>query len=311
MTALLAAETGAGDLHPLEDVLVADRRADDLPAGRLDGRAGARRWTARTRPAPPPGSSPARRADRGPGCPGPGRRRRSGPAASTAIRRSASPSSANPTSAPAASTVRGQRRRRRRAALDVDVDAVRLGVDHLDLGPSPPGSRADRASPNRSRNRARPGARRPRSSPASPSRCSTVRVEQRRAVDRPAHLGVRDAAELLGPPDQPLELVLDRVVELEPGVVEHLEPVVVGRVVRRRDHDPGRERAPSREIGERRRRARRRRRGRRRRGWSRRRRSPRRTCRPTGACPGRRRSRRRDRRGGAPPPARGRRPSSA
>ena len=31
-------EDRAGDLHPLEDVLVADRRADDLPAGRLDDR---------------------------------------------------------------------------------------------------------------------------------------------------------------------------------------------------------------------------------------------------------------------------------
>ena len=29
-------------------------------------------------------------------------------------------------------------------------------------------------------------------------------------VDHPAHLGVRDAAELLGPPDQPLELILHR-----------------------------------------------------------------------------------------------------
>ena len=37
VAALLAAEPGARDLHALEDVLVADRRADDLPAGRLDG----------------------------------------------------------------------------------------------------------------------------------------------------------------------------------------------------------------------------------------------------------------------------------
>ena len=38
VAALLAAEAGARDLHPLEDVLVADRRPDDLAAGRLDGR---------------------------------------------------------------------------------------------------------------------------------------------------------------------------------------------------------------------------------------------------------------------------------
>ena len=36
MAALLAAEDGARHLHPLEDVLVADGRPDDLAAGRLD-----------------------------------------------------------------------------------------------------------------------------------------------------------------------------------------------------------------------------------------------------------------------------------
>ncbi len=37
VAALLAAETGAGDLHALEDVLVADGGAHDGPAGGLDG----------------------------------------------------------------------------------------------------------------------------------------------------------------------------------------------------------------------------------------------------------------------------------
>ena len=36
MAALLAAEAGPRHLHPLEDVLVADGRPDDLAAGRLD-----------------------------------------------------------------------------------------------------------------------------------------------------------------------------------------------------------------------------------------------------------------------------------
>jgi hypothetical protein len=36
VAALLAAEAGPRDLHPLEDVLVADGRPDDLAAGRLD-----------------------------------------------------------------------------------------------------------------------------------------------------------------------------------------------------------------------------------------------------------------------------------
>ncbi len=36
VAALLATQDGARHLHPLEDVLVADRRPDDLAAGRLD-----------------------------------------------------------------------------------------------------------------------------------------------------------------------------------------------------------------------------------------------------------------------------------
>ena len=37
VAALLATEAGPRDLHPLEDVLVADGRPDDGPAGGLDG----------------------------------------------------------------------------------------------------------------------------------------------------------------------------------------------------------------------------------------------------------------------------------
>src|SRR4029077_16436113 len=40
-------------------------------------------------------------------------------------------------------------------------------------------------------------------------------------------------------PDELLELVLDVVVELETGRIEDLQPVVLGRVVRGGDHDPG------------------------------------------------------------------------
>ena len=47
-----------------------------------------------------------------------------------------------------------------------------------------------------------------------------------------------NAAELALAPDELLELLLDGVVELEAVAVEHLEAVVVGRVVRGRDHDP-------------------------------------------------------------------------
>ena len=64
-------------------------------------------------------------------------------------------------------------------------------------------------------------------------------------VDRPGgvhgtpELRIADATELALAPDQGLELLLDRVVELEALGVEDLEAVVVGGVVRGRDHDPG------------------------------------------------------------------------
>ena len=59
--------------------------------------------------------------------------------------------------------------------------------------------------------------------------------------DGTTEVAVPDPAELLGAPDQLLELILDRVVKLEALLVEDLEAVVVRRVVRGRDHDPGRE----------------------------------------------------------------------
>ena len=57
--------------------------------------------------------------------------------------------------------------------------------------------------------------------------------------DRPEPVR-RRAGELVGAPDELLQLVLDRVVELQPVGVEDLEAVVLGRVVRRGHHDPGR-----------------------------------------------------------------------
>ncbi len=136
-----------------------------------------------------------------------------------------------------------------------------------------------------------------------------VVVDQVVADDDPPEAGVRRAAEVVRAPDQLLELVLDRIVELEAVAVEHLEPVVVGRVVRGRDHDPGREpAAPGKE----------RERGR---GHDpdlmdvgpeagRPRPRPRpRTCRPSAACPGRRPATCQDPRGDARSLGRGRRPS--
>ena len=72
-----------------------------------------------------------------------------------------------------------------------------------------------------------------------------VGLDQLARVDPPAEVGVAHADQLALAPDELLERVLGVVVELEPVAVEDLEAVVVGRVVRGRDHDPGRERARS------------------------------------------------------------------
>ncbi len=101
---------------------------------------------------------------------------------------------------------------------------------------------------------------------------------------------MRDAGQLLGAPDQLLELVLDRVVELEPVRVEDLEAVVSAGLCEAETMIPAANGAVRGEERERRRRhdaddvdvdaeARRARP-----------RSRPRTCRPTGACPGRPRS---------------------
>ena len=65
------------------------------------------------------------------------------------------------------------------------------------------------------------------------------------AVERVRRIDPRPSSALPTPPSSSsrqiscLELVLDVVVELEPVGVEHLEAVVLGRVVGGGDHDPG------------------------------------------------------------------------
>ena len=148
------------------------------------------------------------------------------PVASTAISRSASPSSANPASAPRRHDRLGERGRGGRPGLDVDVHAIGIGVDDLDPGA---GRCEDRAADRRARAvggieheaQAAGVDRRREREPVRP-----VVVEPGAGVDHPAELGVRRTGQLLRPPDQLLELVLDRVVELEPVTVEHLETVV-------------------------------------------------------------------------------------
>ncbi len=212
------------------------------------------------------------------------------PSPSTAISRSASPSSANPTSAPRCATSRAS-------------DAGEVAPDStLMFTPSGSTWMASTRAPVAARI-ARPAAPPEPFAPSS-TMCrplASIEAGQRPAVlevaldgvggvDPAPERGVGDAAELGLVPDQVLELVLDGVVELEPVGIEHLEAVVVGRVVRRGDHDrrPGTGRSSRGRRGPAS--APRRRRGRRCPGWSHRRRWPPRTCRRSGACPARPRS---------------------
>ena len=239
MAALLAAEAGAADEHPLEDVLVADGRSDDLAAGRPRRSSGGRRSRGPTRPARrsaggrgPADRAPARRARHRRPPRGRSRRPRSaGPRPRRA--RSRRPRPRATTSA--ASAARGSG-----AAVGVDVHAVRVVEEDLDRWPrSPRGSAPRRCRPSRWRSPPR-RAGSMESPAARPSRCSMYR-SSRSGPGSPGRGVRRRRRQLLGGPDELLELVLDLLVELEAVLVEHLEAVVAGRVVRGRDHDPGRE----------------------------------------------------------------------
>ena len=128
------------------------------------------------------------------------------------------------------------------AAAGVDVHAVGLVVDDVDAGPG----RGEDLGCGRAAGAVRAveddvqvARRRPREALA----VVPVAVREGGGVDDAADPGVPRAAELLGAPDQLLQGVLGRLVELEPPAVEHLEAVVVGGVVRGRHHDAGREAA--------------------------------------------------------------------
>ena len=172
------------------------------------------------------------------------------PAASTAIRRSASPSRANPASAPAARTAAA--RLAGAVAPDSTLMLMPSGSAWMTSTVAPVAARMRGATAEPDPFAASSTSRSPsaRTAPGQPEPVLDVAVQQRRPVDHPAELAVRRPGQLLGPPDQLLELVLDRVVELEPVAVEDLEPVVGRRVVRGRDHDPGRERAAPRDERE-------------------------------------------------------------
>jgi hypothetical protein len=244
---LLAAEGGARHLHALEDVLVADRRADDLTAGSLDRplqaavREDRHDETARQRPVREPleGEDPEHLV----AVDHPTAAIHRDEAVGVTVEREPD------VGAPLGD--RGSERCRRGGpALDVDVDPVGLDVDGLDpcaRGLQDAGSH-DAARAVRPVQHDMESGRVDRA--RQPDPMLQVRLDGPGRVHRPPELRIADAAELALAPDQRLELLLDRVVELEAVGIEHLEAVVVRRVVRGRDHDPGLVRTAPRQEGE-------------------------------------------------------------
>ncbi len=165
--------------------------------------------------------------------------------------RSASPSRAKPTSAPRSTTGGLQRGGIGGAAADVDVHAVGRHVDGLDAWPRwRPGWSARGPRPSRSPRPGRCAGRRPRSpSPGRSGAPDSARPRGPASMRRPIAALPTPASSPVAP-DERLELLLDVVVELEAVAVEDLEAVVIGRVVRGRDHDPGGVRAGPGEVGE-------------------------------------------------------------
>ena len=205
----------------------------------------------RTETTTPPGSAPRDPAGRARGCRARGPRRRPGRVASIAISRSASPSSAKPTSAPRATTASASEAGSVAPAAKVDVDPVGLGVDDVDHCPGRPqdlGAQRRAGAVRTVEHQMRAGRL---DASGEPEPVTQVVVDEAGADHDPPEAGVRRAAEVARAPDELFELVLDGIVELEAATVEHLEPVVVGRVVRGRDHDPGGEPATPCEEGKR------------------------------------------------------------
>jgi hypothetical protein len=79
-----------------------------------------------------------------------------------------------------------------------------------------------------------------------------VALEERARVDRPPDPGGGTPGQLVGAEHERLEILLGVVGQLLAGRVEHLEAVVLGRVVGGGDHDPGGEPALAGEERERR-----------------------------------------------------------
>jgi hypothetical protein len=138
-----------------------------------------------------------------------------------------------------------------RPATAVDVVAVGLVVDHGHPGTGRPHDFGTHAigSAVRGVEDDVEVARLDRSRKARPVR-DVVRDEPA-CVHGPPDPDRRHAGELVGPEHDRLEILLGVIGELLAGRVEHLEAVVLGRVVRGRDHDPGGKPALPGEEGER------------------------------------------------------------
>ncbi len=240
VAALLAAQAGPRHQHRREDVLVADGGPDDPAARGLDRVPGARRWTA---PRPRGCPRPARRARaaRARGCRAPGRRRRGCPRRRPPRTGRHRRRGRTRRAAPAARTASA-----REAGAVAPQSRLMLspsGASWITVTRAPVARRISGATSNAapfavSSTTCSPAAS---TAPASPLAVGHVAGEQRCGVHGPADPVRRHAGQLVRPQDGGLQVVLDVVVELEAAGVEDLEPVVLGRVVRRRDHDPGRE----------------------------------------------------------------------
>ncbi len=251
VTALLAAEDGARNLHPLEDVLVADGGPDDLAAGRLDRHLETAVRQDRHDEAAPGELAPGQPVE--------------GEQADQLVAVDDVPGGVD-RDAPVGIAVEGeadvgaplghgrrQRRRGGRPATEIDVQPVGLGEDDLDPGPGR-GEDVGRHDAARAVGAVEHDPEIGRDRPGQADPVLAVARQQAAGIDRPAQLGVAHPAQVARPPDELLELVLDVVVELEPGRVEHLQAVVLGRVVGGGDHDPRGEVARAGQVGQGRRR---------------------------------------------------------
>ena len=202
-----------GHLHPLEDVLVADGRPDDLPARGLHG--GLQAAVGEHR------HDQAAAGELASGEPVEGEQTDELIAVdhiAGGVDRHAAVGIAVEGEADVGATLGHRRREGRRggrSATEIDVQPVRFGKDDFDVGAGRgqdvAGHDAARAVGTVEHDAEIAGHR-----PGQADPVLAVALEQAAGIDRAAQLGVAHPAQLTRSPDERLELVLDVVVELEP-----------------------------------------------------------------------------------------------